>query len=478
MALMCISVEVGANDRYGNPQWWCPWNAADPDSKNYPHDSQSNDGRSVGYFQQQKGPNGELWWGTSGDEMTLKIAANNFLDRLADDYKICSGNATLAGEYIANVQRCAPGYRHRYATKWAEGWDVLGRALKQENIEAVQQPNREKVLNYNRAIVPQETGWWCGPAATQIALDILGIKMQERDIAAEIEQIENPGRGDDRDGTDYIGLIETFLDRKVPWAKYTSVYVQNDPMNQSQKDRFWNHIVRSIDAGYGVIVNIVAPPSNPPRATKGSVAPPYPKRSTTFHYAIITGYDPSGSRAVWIADSAAFGGITGFWNPFDGPGSICSLVPPKGYCYADLVPAPKPEPAPAKPQPQPQPKPAEKPSEESVDMSGVDVDKLNRAVEKILQQYGSRSMFRDSNSNVDDAFGMMLNSDASIYDVLVLIRAFIGGEPQAIARIRRLANGKGPAGSEKRNVDVAKALWANLSEEDKKAAESIKVPGE
>jgi len=121
---MCISVEVGANDRYGNPQWWCPWNAADPDSKNYPHDSQSNDGRSVGYFQQQKGPNGELWWGTSGDEMTLKIAANNFLDRLADDYKICSGNATLAGEYIANVQRCAPGYRYRYATKWAEGWDV------------------------------------------------------------------------------------------------------------------------------------------------------------------------------------------------------------------------------------------------------------------------------------------------------------------------------------------------------------------
>ena len=116
----------------------------------------------------------------------------------------------------------------------------------------MQQPNREKVLNYNRAIVPQETGWWCGPAATQIALDILGIKMQERDIAAEIEQIENPGRGDDRDGTDYIGLIETFLDRKVPWAKYTSVYVQNDPMNQSQKDRFWNHIVRSIDAGYGV----------------------------------------------------------------------------------------------------------------------------------------------------------------------------------------------------------------------------------
>jgi hypothetical protein len=31
--------------------FWCPWNDKDPSSKNYRHDSQSNDGRSVGYLQ-------------------------------------------------------------------------------------------------------------------------------------------------------------------------------------------------------------------------------------------------------------------------------------------------------------------------------------------------------------------------------------------------------------------------------------------
>ena len=111
-------------------------------------------------------------------------------------------------------------------------------------------------------------------------------------------------------------------------------------------------------------------------------------------------------------------------------------------------------------------------------MSNVNADRLNAAVDKILQQYGSRSMFRDSDSNVDDAFGMMLNSDATVYDVLILMRAFIAGEPQAVARIRRLANGKGPAGREQKNVDIAKALWSNLPDDDKKAAESIKALGE
>lgn len=208
----------------------------------------------------------------------------------------------------------------------------------------------EKVLPYDRTIVPQETGWWCGPASTQIVLSARGIAVPESQLAAEIEAIENPGRGDDRDGTDYIGLIEQVLDRRLPQAQYTSVYTPTDPMTAPQKDRFWRNLTASIDAGYGVVVNIVAPPNNPPRAVKGSIAPPYPRSSTTFHYGSLLGYDDTpGARAVWFADSAAFGGITGFWCPFDGPGSICSLIPPKGYCYA-AAPAPA---TPAAPTPAP-----------------------------------------------------------------------------------------------------------------------------
>lgn len=475
LALMCISVEVGANDKNGNPQWWCPWNAADPDSKNYPYDSQSNDGRSVGYFQQQKGPKGELWWGSSRDEMTLSIAANNFLDRLSDQYVNANGNPVSAGEFVANVQQCAPQYRYRYATKWDEAWSVLRRALGAPSPAPAPATKKEFLLPYDRSIVAQETGWWCGPASTQIVLNGLGMLVAESTIANEIEQLENPGRGDDRDGTDYIGLIEKVLDRRAGKQQYTSVYTPNDPMTQAQKDKFWKDILHSVVGNKaGVVVNIVAPPSNPPRATKGSKPPPYPRNTTTWHYVSIMGVDEA-ERAVWIADSAAFGGITGFWCPFDGPGSISSLVTPKGYCYsaAPIVTAPAPPPA-------PKPTPTTKPENEKEDdwMAKVDADRLNQAVTKILQQYGSRSMFRDSNSNVDDAVGMMLNADATIYDVLILLRAFLAGEPQAIARIRRLANSKGPAGNEPRNVAIARALWENIPESDREAAQSTKVPGE
>lgn len=201
------------------------------------------------------------------------------------------------------------------------------------------------MLNYDRSLVLQETGWWCGPAATQTVLQARGIKIPESQIAAAIEEIENPGRGDDRDGTDYVGLIEQFLDGKVPEARYTSVYMRDDPPTIQQKDALWQNIKRSIDAGWGVVINIVAPPTNPPAATKGSVRPPYPSYLTTFHYAAIMGYDDDPmNRAGWIADSAGFGGITGWWCPFDGRGSICSLIPPKGYCYADVIPKPSPSP--------------------------------------------------------------------------------------------------------------------------------------
>lgn len=210
----------------------------------------------------------------------------------------------------------------------------------------------EKRLDYDRSMVPQETGWWCGPASTQTVLQARGIRIPERDIAAAIEQIENPGRGDDRDGTDYVGLIEKYLDQRVPEARYTSVYMPQDPPTAQQREKLWTDLKRSIDAGWGVVANIVAPPTNLPRGTKGSTPPPYMKWVTTYHYVAIMGYDDTpGARAVWIADSANFGGITGFWCPFEGPGSISSLIPPKGYCYADV--APKPTPPPPAPKPDP-----------------------------------------------------------------------------------------------------------------------------
>ena len=41
----------------------------------------------------------------------------------------------------------------------------------------------EKVLAYDRSIVAQETGFWCGPAATQIVLDGRGVRRTEGELA-------------------------------------------------------------------------------------------------------------------------------------------------------------------------------------------------------------------------------------------------------------------------------------------------------
>lgn len=192
----------------------------------------------------------------------------------------------------------------------------------------------EHVLPYDRAIVPQETGFWCGPASTQVALNTRGIIRAERDLANELGTTTN--------GTNYVGLIERALDKALPQAKYTSVYIENDPPTFAQKDALWRHVTASIDAGYGVVMNWVAPPSNYPRGVKGSQSPAY-GGGTVYHYVACMGYDDE-SRALWIADSGFR--PFGYWIGFD---QAASLIPPKGYCYAAAgVSAPAPAPVPPK----------------------------------------------------------------------------------------------------------------------------------
>ncbi len=194
----------------------------------------------------------------------------------------------------------------------------------------------EKVLPYDRNIVPQETGYWCGPASTQVVLNSLGINIPEAQLAREI--------GTHTGGTDHIGLIERILDQRAPQHRYTSVQMPNDPPNQSQKARLWDDLTRSIDAGCGVVMNWVAPPNNYPRGVKGSVSPAY-SGGTVYHYVAAMGYDDTpGFRAVWIADSGFR--PFGYWVDFE---QCARLIPPKGYCYAAAPTQAAPVPAPAPP---------------------------------------------------------------------------------------------------------------------------------
>ncbi|OCB43955.1 hypothetical protein A5721_22970 [Mycobacterium vulneris] len=139
ICLMGISTEVGADDENGDRQWWCPINRKDPTSVAHEHDSESDDGYSSGYLQQQlSGPGVTPAWGWGGlwgdpeggrKRMTLSTATDMFLAALADDYGRAANNPTLAGQFAQRVQGSA--FPDRYADKWDEAWTVLRRALDQ-----------------------------------------------------------------------------------------------------------------------------------------------------------------------------------------------------------------------------------------------------------------------------------------------------------------------------------------------------------
>lgn len=175
----------------------------------------------------------------------------------------------------------------------------------------------EKILPYDRAIAPQERFYWCGPASTQMILNSRGIVVSEQDLARQMGTTEN--------GTDYVGLIVPVLNRYLGGG-YVARYTEQDPMPRHMADLLWDDIVKSIDAGYGVSTNIVAPPSNYPRGVKGSVNPAY-SGGTVYHYVAIMGYDDNpAARAVWVADSGFR--PFGYWCSFD---QMTTLIPPKGW---------------------------------------------------------------------------------------------------------------------------------------------------
>lgn len=124
LTIMAIADEAGANGEY-----WCPCNPANFESLNYPHDSTSNDGGSVGYLQQQKGPNGELWWGSTESMMTLSTAVDTFLSKLAGNYGDARNDPVMAGEFIQTVQDSYDPSGSNYAAKWHEAHELVASAI-------------------------------------------------------------------------------------------------------------------------------------------------------------------------------------------------------------------------------------------------------------------------------------------------------------------------------------------------------------
>lgn len=185
-------------------------------------------------------------------------------------------------------------------------------------------PTVEKRLDYPRDQVTQDTIYHCGPASTQtIIRAATGQLVSESDLARELRTTTR--------GTDWIGQFPAVLNQHLPGSDYRIVEMPQDPPTPQQRDALWIHIRGSIDAGFGLVANIVAPPSNYPRASHTSTTSPAYTGGTVYHYIALMGYaiDAAGTHHVWVADSGFV--PYGYWCTLD---QLASLIPPKGYAYA------------------------------------------------------------------------------------------------------------------------------------------------
>ncbi|WNI21073.1 C39 family peptidase [Streptomyces sp. ITFR-16] len=157
----------------------------------------------------------------------------------------------------------------------------------------------------------QETGYWCGPAATRIALSARIAPPSQADLARQLGTTEA--------GTDHIGQVTGVLNANLGGGWYETKEMPNDPPTQAQRDLLWYDVVFDIDRNYPLVTNIVAPPGNQP--------PGYPSNQTIYHYFTVIGYDDA-DRTVLIADPASFSGNQIYWLSFD---QLATLIPPKGY---------------------------------------------------------------------------------------------------------------------------------------------------
>jgi hypothetical protein len=181
--------------------------------------------------------------------------------------------------------------------------------------------------------LPQTTGYFCGPASCQTALQVVldGEVLEEGMLAEEMHTTE--------DGTNSIELLAECMNTHAHHVNWEAVWLPNDPPTPDEAERFWNDLKANIDNGFPMPANWVSPDGNHPRAVRGT-GPNPGYYGTVYHYVCYNAYfedapggeSPSG-RYVGVCDS-------GFspWQYTVTWEQACTLMPPKGYVKANVAP--------------------------------------------------------------------------------------------------------------------------------------------
>jgi Peptidase_C39 like family len=163
-----------------------------------------------------------------------------------------------------------------------------------------------KVASYDGALQPN--GYYCGPAATRIALTAHGMAPNFDALAGKL--------GTTTSGTNSINDITRVLNEHVG-GKYQSVEIAGKP-SQAQTDQMVHDVVISINEGDPVVANIA-----------GTVTDTAGDRHSYEggHYLTITGYSDQG-RVVTVTDPADRVGSNEYQLPTD---QMANWTATRGY---------------------------------------------------------------------------------------------------------------------------------------------------
>jgi hypothetical protein len=169
----------------------------------------------------------------------------------------------------------------------------------------------------------QQTGYWCGPGSTRMALTARMANPPSQTTLANF-------MGTTVNGTNHIGLVADALNTHLG----TNVYVTrniSDPPGPGQQTALQNTIVGSISNGYAMVGNVIS----------GWRPPGYPS-GTIYHYVAIVGYQQGGAR-VQIADPAGACSAGSYWcnvpqTYWISISDLAIWIGGKGYTGTDLAP--------------------------------------------------------------------------------------------------------------------------------------------
>ncbi|WP_234359071.1 C39 family peptidase [Plantactinospora sp. BC1] len=154
-------------------------------------------------------------------------------------------------------------------------------------------PPESKLLDYQ--FQAQINGWYCGPAATRIALTVRDKKPSQDAVAADL--------GTTMSGTNSAQDTTRVLNKIIGTDFYRTTAIPGGAATPAQMDRLQADVVHAVTSGYAVVVNIAGSATDLAGGWHS-----YPGG----HYLTVVGYRDDG-RTVKIADPAIPGEDSNYW---------------------------------------------------------------------------------------------------------------------------------------------------------------------